>query len=204
MGKKRIVTVRRVLFVAGLGAGYVLGARAGRERYEQIVSLAKRVAASPPAQKAGDFARTQLESASESVARFTGQLEEKSRELPGKLVHTAESLRADLKRRAAGFSDSIDDAQAQRLFDAAERHSDAMDELESDDDSMIDTGNADERNLNQSRSQNESREQSQPASSDEPESSNEPESAKKTESADEPKKADGPQEADKPQQTDQP
>lgn len=149
MGNKRIVTVKRVLFVAGLGVGYVLGARAGRERYEQIVRLTRRAAASAPAQRAGDFAREQLDSASESIARLTGELEEKSRELPGKLVHTAESLRADLKRRAVDFSDSFDDAQAQRLFDAAERHSDAIDELESDDDSMIDTENADERNLNQ-------------------------------------------------------
>ncbi len=149
MANKRYVSVRKVLFVTGLGAGYVLGARAGRQRYEQIVSVSKRLAASAPAQRAGNFAREKLDSASESIARFTGQLEEKSREIPGKLVHTAESLRADLKRRAAGLSDSIDDAQAQRLLDAAERHADAIDELESEEDSMIDTANADERNLNQ-------------------------------------------------------
>lgn len=33
--------VKKLSFLTGLGAGYVLGARAGRERYEQIVSTAR-------------------------------------------------------------------------------------------------------------------------------------------------------------------
>lgn len=35
--------MRKWVFVAGVAVGYVLGARAGRERYEQIVELALRV-----------------------------------------------------------------------------------------------------------------------------------------------------------------
>jgi hypothetical protein len=42
----------RVAFLGGLAAGFVLGARAGRERYEQLKSLAQRVADSPGAQQA--------------------------------------------------------------------------------------------------------------------------------------------------------
>ncbi len=34
-------------FVLGVGVGFVLGARAGRERYEQIVGLAKRTKDNP-------------------------------------------------------------------------------------------------------------------------------------------------------------
>ncbi|NNC12675.1 YtxH domain-containing protein [Planctomonas sp. JC2975] len=41
----------KVLFVVGLGVGYVLGTRAGRERYEQIKSAAQRVWESPTVQK---------------------------------------------------------------------------------------------------------------------------------------------------------
>lgn len=33
--------VKKLSFLTGLGAGYVLGARAGRERYEQIASTAR-------------------------------------------------------------------------------------------------------------------------------------------------------------------
>ena len=34
----------RLTFIAGLATGYVLGARAGRERYEQLRKAAQRIA----------------------------------------------------------------------------------------------------------------------------------------------------------------
>ncbi len=40
----------KLSFVVGLGAGYVLGARAGRRRYEQIRSRAVRLWSSEPVQ----------------------------------------------------------------------------------------------------------------------------------------------------------
>ncbi|GIH28246.1 hypothetical protein Aph01nite_65560 [Acrocarpospora phusangensis] len=43
---------RKMLFVAGLGVGYVLGTRAGRERYEQLKGAAQRVADNPRVQEA--------------------------------------------------------------------------------------------------------------------------------------------------------
>jgi methyl coenzyme M reductase beta subunit len=42
----------KLLFVAGLGTGFVLGSRAGRERYEQIRSTAQSVWESPAVQQA--------------------------------------------------------------------------------------------------------------------------------------------------------
>jgi hypothetical protein len=44
-------------FVLGFGVGYVLGARAGRQRYEQIVDLWNRVTGSPQVQGAADRTR---------------------------------------------------------------------------------------------------------------------------------------------------
>lgn len=41
----------RILFVVGLGVGYVLGAKAGRQRYEQIASAADKVWNSPAVTK---------------------------------------------------------------------------------------------------------------------------------------------------------
>ena len=41
----------RILLVIGLGAGYVLGAKAGRQRYEQIASAADKVWNSPSVAK---------------------------------------------------------------------------------------------------------------------------------------------------------
>ncbi|GAA1017223.1 hypothetical protein Aple_061510 [Acrocarpospora pleiomorpha] len=42
----------KLMFAAGLGVGYVLGTRAGRERYEQIKGAAQRVADNPRVQEA--------------------------------------------------------------------------------------------------------------------------------------------------------
>ena len=41
----------KILFVVGLGVGYVLGTRAGRERYEQIRSAAEKVWNQPAVQQ---------------------------------------------------------------------------------------------------------------------------------------------------------
>jgi methylase of polypeptide subunit release factors len=44
-------------FVLGLGVGYVLGTRAGRERYEQIRALWHQVSGSPAVQRAAEKAK---------------------------------------------------------------------------------------------------------------------------------------------------
>jgi hypothetical protein len=43
----------RAAFATGLAVGFLLGSRAGRERYDQIVKYARKAAESPPAQRAG-------------------------------------------------------------------------------------------------------------------------------------------------------
>ncbi|MFP7696703.1 hypothetical protein [Trueperella sp. LYQ143] len=45
--------------LATFGVGYVLGSRAGRERYEQIKKISKKVWNSKPAQKGRDKVRSQ-------------------------------------------------------------------------------------------------------------------------------------------------
>ena len=44
----------KILFVVGLGVGYVLGTRAGRERYEQISRAAEGVWNTPAVQQGVD------------------------------------------------------------------------------------------------------------------------------------------------------
>ena len=41
----------RISFVGGLAVGYVLGAQAGRERYEQLKQIARKAAESPAMQQ---------------------------------------------------------------------------------------------------------------------------------------------------------
>lgn len=47
--------------VAAAAAGYVLGSRAGHERYEQIVRLARRVAGSQTVQSTAGLLQAQLD-----------------------------------------------------------------------------------------------------------------------------------------------
>jgi hypothetical protein len=46
-------------FLLGVAVGYVLGSRAGRERYEQIVRAAERVKANPTVQEAAGMVQAQ-------------------------------------------------------------------------------------------------------------------------------------------------
>jgi hypothetical protein len=49
----------RFVFFTGLGIGFVLGARAGRERYEQLRRVARKIADSPAVQQAASALQAQ-------------------------------------------------------------------------------------------------------------------------------------------------
>ncbi|MBM7172434.1 YtxH domain-containing protein [Streptomyces sp. G44] len=67
----------RLTFVAGLALGYVLGTRAGRERYEQLRKSARGIAQNPAV-------RNTVESASQQ-----------GREVAGKAFHTVSEKMGD-------------------------------------------------------------------------------------------------------------
>ncbi|MEV0649502.1 hypothetical protein AB0I28_30025 [Phytomonospora sp. NPDC050363] len=52
--------MRKVAFVAGFAIGYVLGTKAGRERYEQIVRATKRVRENPTVQSTAGLVQAQV------------------------------------------------------------------------------------------------------------------------------------------------
>ncbi|MDH6574861.1 hypothetical protein [Kitasatospora sp. MAP5-34] len=49
----------KLTLIVGVGVGYVLGARAGRQRYEQIARTARQIAQNPRVQDAAEKARHQ-------------------------------------------------------------------------------------------------------------------------------------------------
>lgn len=49
----------RLTFIAGLALGYVLGTRAGRERYEQLMRSARQVAQNPAVRNTAESAAQQ-------------------------------------------------------------------------------------------------------------------------------------------------
>ena len=84
----------RAPFIAGLAAGFVIGARAGRERYEQMKKLARRAADNPAVQQAAGAA----------AAQATG------------LAKTATSKVVDqVQQRAPSFADTAVRKAAERL-----------------------------------------------------------------------------------------
>ncbi len=68
----------RIAFISGLAAGFVLGARAGRERYEQMRRAARKVADSPAAHRAATAIQAQVTGfAGTARDKVTGQLGER-------------------------------------------------------------------------------------------------------------------------------
>lgn len=84
----------KLTFIAGLAAGYVLGSRAGRQRYEQIRRTSGRVWNSGPVQKqvasAREVARTKaapvVADMVADAARATGEKLRSSRTVPAETI----------------------------------------------------------------------------------------------------------------------
>lgn len=84
----------RVAFLGGLAVGFVLGARAGRERYEQIKQLAGRVAESPQAQQAaGAFQAQATGLAKTARQKVTDGLQDRVPKVAGKAADHIPGLR---------------------------------------------------------------------------------------------------------------
>lgn len=62
----------KILFVAGLGVGYVLGTRAGREQYEKLKSQAARLWNDPRVQRQVDSVEEFVKDKAPEVAEFVG------------------------------------------------------------------------------------------------------------------------------------
>ncbi len=59
--------LHRITFAAGLALGYVLGAQAGRERYEQLKRLARRAAENPAMQQTAGALQAQASATARSA-----------------------------------------------------------------------------------------------------------------------------------------
>ena len=75
----------RLSFFLGFGSGYVLGSKAGRERYDQLRRLYDNLSSSPTVQRAGGKAKNAVgsglgqakEAASGRVSKVTGKIKER-------------------------------------------------------------------------------------------------------------------------------
>ena len=74
----------RATFIAGFAVGFIAGARAGRERYEQIVKASQKVAENPAVQKAA-------RAAGAKATELTKVARDKAVERMPKVTETAKS-----------------------------------------------------------------------------------------------------------------
>jgi hypothetical protein len=91
----------RISFLTGLATGYVLGTRAGRERYEQLKKVARTVAENPAVQQAAGAAQAQ---ATGLVSAAGSRVTESVRERVPQLAKTARAKVGEHKpgRRGQG------------------------------------------------------------------------------------------------------
>jgi vacuolar-type H+-ATPase subunit H len=88
----------RITFVAGLAVGLVAGARAGRERYDQLMRLTHKVANNPTVrkatsaagQKAGELSKAAGHQAAEKLPKITEQAKQGASKVRGQLNHSNE------------------------------------------------------------------------------------------------------------------
>lgn len=108
--------MRKLITLSAFGAGYVLGARAGRERYEQLREVYEKVKNDPrvqeQAQRVADTVEEKAEPAAQSVKdsaeRAVDKAGAKASEAAGKAQSKASEVadKAETKASATGSNDA--------------------------------------------------------------------------------------------------
>ena len=109
---------RKLMFVAGLGIGYVLGARAGRERYDKIVSAANNLWTSPRVAKA----RKDVEAYARQQAPIIAEKAQAA-------AKAAPGVIADGAQKAAATAKDVADKTSTAAKDLAEKSTAAAKDL---------------------------------------------------------------------------
>jgi hypothetical protein len=104
----------RAIFAVGFAAGYVFGARAGRERYDQIVKYGKQVAGSPAVQKATYTVKTKTTEVTKTAVAKAPDLAKSASKQGTKIVSSAkQKMPSRLRGKGGGAEpDEVDDISA--------------------------------------------------------------------------------------------
>ena len=96
----------RIVFITGLAIGFVLGAKAGRERYEQLQALARKVRDNPSVQQAAGALQAQAAGYAKSAGgKLAGGATAAKAKVGGVLHERVPGLRArDSNGQASGDS----------------------------------------------------------------------------------------------------
>jgi hypothetical protein len=86
----------RMAFVAGFATGFVVGTRAGREKYDQMVKFARQAAENPTVQQAAGAVQAQAAGLAQKVG---GQLQEKVPQMAHSAAHSVGGHISSLKNK---------------------------------------------------------------------------------------------------------
>jgi hypothetical protein len=99
----------RVTFAAGLAVGFVMGTRAGRERYEQMKRIARRAADHPAVQQAAGAAAAQAGGLAKSAkAKVSDQVQQRASGLADTARQKAGQLQTLVPGRRDGNGDTAE------------------------------------------------------------------------------------------------
>lgn len=79
--------MKQLMFLSGAAVGYVMGSRAGRERYEQIKKAAQELWAHPSVQSAAESVREQASLAASGGAQKAGAMAGSAKQKVNERLH---------------------------------------------------------------------------------------------------------------------
>ena len=91
----------KILFVAGLGLGYILGTRAGREKYDELKTAALKVWNDPRVQKQVDAVEDFVKDKAPEVAEF---VTDNAKKVVGKVSAKAPAKKPATRSSSSGTS----------------------------------------------------------------------------------------------------
>ncbi len=98
--------IKKLTLAVGIGAGYVLGAKAGHQRYEQIVGKARELAGKPAVQ---DFTANVSNTASTVADKAKGTVNDKVAAVNDKVAGTSTDAQVvDLAQTTPAFVGTLD------------------------------------------------------------------------------------------------
>ncbi len=104
----------RIAFFGGLATGFVVGARAGRERYDQLKQLARTAADHPAVQQAAGALQAQTAGLAKTAGqKVTDQVRDRVPGMKKSAQRPASSRRTGPKRDSNGSADGPDHSLTQ-------------------------------------------------------------------------------------------
>lgn len=98
----------RISFIGGLAVGYVLGAQAGRERYEQLKQLARKAAESPAMQQTAGALQAQAQATAKTAKdKAATSVRKGASNVTKRATSGTRSRTGTAKRKSAGSASAV-------------------------------------------------------------------------------------------------